>query len=196
MIAATAVQATNDAGVSDLWVAVIAASAALLGAVVGGLVSGWFSLKGEDKRQKFARDEAADREARDIDRDRALARGAARVIAAEFKVARALLRSAAISQAIWPERKLALAELEDRKRVATLLDANEWHSVVTAEVVIRTMAEHRVTLAETVALAGWHPEIQRFMDQGTAACTAAIAALRPLTGGADAAEAEPPAPPA
>lgn len=166
-----------------LYVALITGGSALLGAAVGGLISGAFSLEGEKKRQQFAREEATRRDDREDRREDAAAQGAARVMASEFKRALSILIAAKLARAVFPEHSINVSEVADRKLVAPRLDAAQWHRVVVGEQVLRAMVEHRATLAARFQGHGFDGEVERFMDQGIDVIEKAIAALRPLTGG-------------
>lgn len=165
-----------------LYVALITGASALLGAAVGGFVSGWFALQGEEKRQQFAREEAVRQEARQDEQDRAIAQGAARVMAAEFKRALSILMAAKLARAMFPEHSMNLSEVEDRKLLASRLDAAQWHRAVVAEQVLRAMTENRGDLLLRFQARGFDAEVARFMDQGIEMVERAINSLRPLTG--------------
>jgi len=164
-----------------LYVALITGASALLGAAVGGIVSGKYTLKGEEKRQQFAREEAARRDQREAERERTAAQGAARVMAGEFKRALAMLESAKNARRIWLPHSIDRPPVEDRKLIASLLDGARWQRITTAELVVTTMLEHHTDLQTRFDQGGFDDEIERFLDLTISTMRSAIGALRPLT---------------
>jgi hypothetical protein len=102
---------------SSHWDFLIPALAALGGAIVGGVVSGFYSLRGEETRQAFgrARDEA--RIAEQDRRDHAVVVGAARVLSGQYALVYSAISTAVRQGKWWPSGLFAAPALpvEDMK---------------------------------------------------------------------------------
>lgn len=142
--------AATLAGKTAAW---IAAAAALTGSLIGGLVTGGFSLWSESKRQAFAREtERLQRDYNDAQRLRA-ARGAAREWQMQLRQ-NADVYSSHIQLGLWWNETQAPAPAdfnrdEDRVLVTSLLTNEEWARVERGEVTrrhIKTLRDISVSL--------------------------------------------------
>jgi hypothetical protein len=123
-------------GVSNvLWAALIAAASAIVGGLIGGLITGRVTLQAEDKRQEGARELELYRHEREAMRERAVVRGAARAVQAQFLRVHTSCRRCVVDDTWWPSHQqpeLSIT-LEDRKLIASNLDPNHWGSVLFGE---------------------------------------------------------------
>jgi hypothetical protein len=138
--------ATNAAP-SDLRVVLIGAGAAVLGAVVGGLLTGWVSLRAEDKRQNFQRELDAASAQRDAEHERLVIRGLARATRTQLLLAVMMIRASARTGAWWPvHQEIEIrVEHEDRKQLASHLAAEAWTEIETAEAMFANLVARRGT---------------------------------------------------
>jgi hypothetical protein len=120
---------------STLTVTLVSAGAGIAGAVLGGTVAGIVSLRAEDKRQRFAREEDETRRQREDRQERLLAVGAARAWRMRLlRIGITYSRSVRLEQ--WWDVDTELLPpppLEDQKRVASALDSRSWGRVQMAE---------------------------------------------------------------
>jgi hypothetical protein len=138
-IVATAAKATTN-GSSDLRVAVIGALSAVGGALVGGAITGWVTLKAEDKRQDFAKATAEDQRKEEAERDRIALRGAARTWRTRFFEAGAVYRGMREYGNWLPPNTMLLEpppQQEDRKLIASALEPGQWMELERAEATIK-----------------------------------------------------------
>jgi uncharacterized protein YjhX (UPF0386 family) len=121
--------------VSVLGLAVISAGSAVVGSLVGGGVTGFLALKGEKKRQEFARSIEQRKEEREDRATLALARGAGREWARRFSDNRATIVAAYQRGHWWPSEVdiQTFTVHEDRKLVASMLSAEDFRAVEIAE---------------------------------------------------------------
>src|ERR1700751_4777032 len=97
---------------------------AVLGALVGGAVTGFATYRIEQRRQNFERQ-------RDASEREAIARGTARVMRLRYNRVESVLATS-LKQGIWPPMKIDFDRpmpLEDQKLVASLIGADEWAAV-------------------------------------------------------------------
>src|SRR3954447_26871214 len=83
----------------------ISAVIGLIGAGVAGTISGWVTLRGERLRQRFATDTERRAKEQELEKERAAARGVARVLHAHFRDAELFVREAAKRRDWWPARE-------------------------------------------------------------------------------------------
>jgi hypothetical protein len=152
------VQAAEES-VSRETLALITGGAAALGSLIGGCVTGFFSLRGEVKRQDFAR--ATERSQRDHDdeKERAAARGAARDWRLMLKDSGSLLTVCRQAQSWWEtEQNLSFfPSTPERRLVASRMTSEEWADLEHAETQLRRtelLRALQITTAEGTGL-GW-----------------------------------------
>jgi hypothetical protein len=132
-LALTAEAAAVVVGTSNTGIALISAASAIVGAAVGGGVTGWVSLKAEDKRQAFAGALEQKRSDRQDARDQAVIRGACRIWRTRFQQAVAFYEPS-VDGGLWMAYELdPPPSAEDRKLVASALTADEWTAIDGAE---------------------------------------------------------------
>ena len=140
------------AAASDLQVALVGAGAAIFGGLVGGAVTGWVTLKAEDKRQAFTRSLESERLKQERERERAIVRGAARVWRTRLREAEALHKTQ-FERGVWMDQPFPLTDqppIEDRKLIASALSASEWRSLERAEIALAVLESlHRTVLTST-----------------------------------------------
>jgi hypothetical protein len=165
----------------NLYVGLIGGGSALLGALVGGVVSGRYTLKGEEKRQRFAREEAIrieESERRRLDDE---ARGVAMAMAADFLKAHWWLFAARELRVFSPDHPFTVPPQEDRKLVGSRLSPEVWAKVVSAEALVESLVRGREGLKGRVDAGGWDA-ISGFVDSAITALEEAQDALSALTG--------------
>jgi hypothetical protein len=139
-------------GASDLQVALVGAGAAIFGGLVGGAVTGWVTLKAEDKRQIFTKSLETERLKQEAERESAIVRGAARVWRTRLREAKALYEAQA-ERGVWMPQPFPVTDqppIEDRKLIASALSASEWRSLERAEIALAVLESlHRTVLTAT-----------------------------------------------
>jgi hypothetical protein len=106
----------------------ITAGAGVVGALVGGLVSGVLSLRGERSRQKFAREMEEERQRLDAERETTVMRGALRLLCRQFIDAENAC-TITLGSGFWWPRKIPFEvdlPLDDQKLIASSLSAKDW----------------------------------------------------------------------
>jgi hypothetical protein len=134
------------AEVSKTTLALIAGGSAVVGSAVGGLVSGAFGLRGERKRQLFARETRDDERDHQTQQELKLARGAAREMRATFRQSRERLHVALESKGWWPQDeplRTSPAHFEERKLLASLMTKEQWDAIERADTAIAAADEMR-----------------------------------------------------
>lgn len=142
--------ATQDHAISKETLALITGGSAIAGALIGGAVTGGFALWGEGKRQEFARETRLAEERREDERERRIARGAAREMRANFRAASVFLERYHKLGFFWPDEADASAlqpypHIEDRKSLASLATDDEWVAIERAEDRMRDVVLYRTT---------------------------------------------------
>jgi hypothetical protein len=133
-----AVVGSSGDGISDALLAVIVGATTLLGAGVGGAITGIITLRAEDKRQRFAREreereEARQREGDERERERALQQ-AARLVLEELGDNVELIREAVRLGYYWPGGRQLPMEVWTAYRsvLAADLSDEDWFGVTLA----------------------------------------------------------------
>jgi hypothetical protein len=157
-IEAAVVLAQQSETVSGETVAIISGASAVLGSLVGGAVTGFFSLRGERARQAFARRTQAAADAREDDRERAIVRGTSREMCRSLRVSADFLDRWQEAGVWWPnEAPSELQEfghLAERKAVAAAATAWQWEQVEEAEQAIRDAhLVRRIAITQALAQA-------------------------------------------
>jgi hypothetical protein len=121
--------------VSDVGLALISGGSAVAGALVGGSITGFFSLKSEEKRQEFVRSAEQRKEAREDQATLAVARGAAREWAHLLRENRLSIAAAITSDHWWPSDSDVerFSVHDDRKLVASMLSPEDFDVIERAE---------------------------------------------------------------
>jgi hypothetical protein len=119
---------TLVAGISSGW-------AAILGALVGGSITGVVTLLAEGERQKFQQRLADKAAAKAESQERAVARGAARALRSQLLRVAANMAVSGRQGKWWPlDRQVEIEfPFEDRKLVASLLPPRDWTMVEFSE---------------------------------------------------------------
>lgn len=107
---------------------VIAASAAIVGGLIGGSIPGYFMLKAEDKRHAHARAMAQQAREDESERERRAVIGAARALHEFFERVDMVCRVALETQMWWPDKldtTLQPPSLDDQKAVLGQLTSLE-----------------------------------------------------------------------
>jgi hypothetical protein len=136
---------TEAGGTSDLAVALIAAGAALLGAIVGGLITAIATFKIEERKQAFERKRDAEHERLSQDRELRLARATALASYPRYLSAAAIFGVALEKRRFWQEGP-AIDErpsFEDRKLLAAHMTRRDRELVVRGELMLRSVFETR-----------------------------------------------------
>ncbi len=129
---------------SDARIALISGVAAVLGALVGGAVTGFVALRAEDKRQTFSRELEQQRRADDQDKERAAVRGASRVMRTYLLNGRTLAAVTIARREWWREGFADFAPrpgLEEERLVASRMSPNGWGLVSVAFLSIANLRE-------------------------------------------------------
>jgi hypothetical protein len=142
MLAAAVTTAASESDRLDLWVGLIAGASALLGAAIGGLIAGRYSLKGERARQEFAREEAARLRKERLEDERRAARGVARVVSGEFRKLSAVVRTAQEHESLAAPISITEVPVADLQLLARQLTREQWHSIVIATLVVDQLVNH------------------------------------------------------
>jgi len=124
MAAATAERSTDDV----VYAAIIAASAAIIGGIIGGSIPGYFMLKAEDKRHAHAREIANQAREDEMERERRAVLGTARALYEFFERVGAMFGVALETQRWWSDELDATLQppsLDDQKAVLGQLTSYE-----------------------------------------------------------------------
>jgi hypothetical protein len=128
---------------TDVGISLIAAGSAVLGAAVGGSVSGAFSLRSERNRRD-----------REDAQELKLAKGAAREMRATLRQSREELQTALDTHAWWLEDgavRTSSLHIEERKVLASLMTKDQWDAIERADNGIATLVQVRAHALELVA---------------------------------------------
>ncbi len=138
--------------VSRETLALITGGAAALGSLIGGCVTGFFTLRGESKRQQFARDTEQDQRAYDDEKERAAARGAARDWRSMLKDSASLLTVCRQAQSWWGDEQGVshFPSVPERRLVASRMSGEEWADLERAETQLRRSDVLRALQISTV----------------------------------------------
>ncbi len=123
----------------DTWPTLaIGSGAAILGALVGGAVTGYLSLRGEDKRQQFLAEQEVRRSSKDEQREAQVIVGIARVLASRLETVEVNIRFAATNGAWWPVGAVERPDIhvDDLKLLAAHMGTLPWRKVADALAVI------------------------------------------------------------
>ena len=121
--------------VSELGLALISAGSAVAGSLVGGAITGFFTLKGEKKRQDFAQSVEQRRQEREDQATLAVVRGAAREWARLLSENRLSIDTATARGHWWPSASNVqmFTSHEDRKLIASMLSRDDFATLERAE---------------------------------------------------------------
>jgi hypothetical protein len=140
--------------VADWVVPLISGGSAIVGALAGGSITGYFALKGEKKRQEFAESVEQRKEEREDQATLALARGIGREWARILRDNRATI-DAAYKEGYWWPSDVDIQRFtvhEDRKLVASMLAAEGFKTIEIAESTL-----HSTLMVRDVAREGYEP---------------------------------------
>jgi hypothetical protein len=130
---------------SDLSVAIVGASAGVVGAVLGSAVTGWVAVRAEDRRQRFAREQESERTRRDDERERIVTLGAARLWRMRLLRIKFHLHTGIRRRRWWPitYELPEIPPLDDQKRIASLVDAQSWTKIQRGEFALDSLMARR-----------------------------------------------------
>jgi len=157
--------------------AVVTGGAGLLGALVGGAVTAFVTLRAEDKRQEFARKEAEAKAADELQRERRAEQAAGRLVLEEVTRCGAALRAAVNTKATLPTDARPLLPMDawatESKHLAGALPWELWRSVGSAYSIIHLV---RIQVTDT----GWPPSAQ--LGEMASRSKRQLTASRPISG--------------
>jgi hypothetical protein len=126
----------------------------LVGVLVGGLIAAGMSYWSERERQRFAREQEAQRAAQAREAEERVARGTARALRSHFLQWQGVLDSSIAQNRWWadPEQPISVPPLDDRKLVASQLTPEQWHQIEYAEFGIHRAIAKRTQAGESRGL--------------------------------------------
>jgi hypothetical protein len=121
--------------VSQVGLALISAGSAVAGSLIGGGITGYYTLRGEAKRQAFARSVERQKEKREDQATLAVARGAAREWARRLRENKTSIETAIKQDHWWPyTTDVEMFNVhDDRKLIAAVLSDEDFDVLVQAE---------------------------------------------------------------
>jgi hypothetical protein len=137
--------------VSRETLALITGGAAVFGSLIGGCVTGYFTLKGESKRQLFARETEQGQREHEDEKERAAARGAARDWRSMLKDSATLLTVCRQAQSWWGDEQALsfFPSIPERRLVASRMSGKEWDDLEHAETQLRRIEALRAVHTAT-----------------------------------------------
>jgi hypothetical protein len=161
--------------------AVVTGGAALLGAIAGGAVTGYVTLRAEEKRQGFARKVEKRKAAAEAERERRAEQAAARLVLRELWTCNSALSAAVKGTRAGrvPDPRLWLpteAWASEGKHLAGALPSDTWAAVAHAHLGIHSVRSHVVT-TEKWPDASWMRDVATEVEEAAVQLAARLDAV-------------------